>query len=78
MQFGLPSVTTRWSGIQSIIEEDNTGFLVTSQNPDELADKLALLLNDEKLRKGMGHRARECYELENGPLYWLAQMEPAI
>ncbi len=78
MQFGLPSVTTRWSGIQSIIEEDNTGFLVTSQNPDELADKLALLLNDEKLRKCMGHRARECYELKYGLQSWFEQIEAAI
>jgi glycosyltransferase involved in cell wall biosynthesis len=78
MQFGLPSVGARWRGIQSIIEDGNTGFLVTPRSPDELADKLALLLADEDLRKKMGLRARERYALKHDLKNWFDQMESAI
>ena len=78
MQFGLPSVGARWRGIQSIIEDGNTGFLVTPRSPDELADKLALLLADEGLRKEMGLRARERYAIKHDLKNWFNQMESAI
>ncbi len=78
MQFGLPSVATRWRGIQSIVQEGKTGFLVAPRSPDELADKLALLLTDDSLREDMGQRARERYELKYGLHNWLARMESAI
>lgn len=78
MQFGLPSVSTRWRGTQSIVQEDITGFFVSPRSPDELADKLVLLLEDENLRKSMGQHARERYELKFCLQNWLDQMELAI
>lgn len=78
MQYGLPSVATRWRGIQSIVQHNKTGFLVTPQSPEELADKLALLLKEDELRRDMGLQARERFEHEYGLQTWIERMELAI
>jgi glycosyltransferase involved in cell wall biosynthesis len=61
MMFELPVVATKWRGIPGIVEDGVTGFLVATQNADELADRLEILLRDENLRKAMGQRGRERY-----------------
>ena len=54
MQFSLPVVSTFEGGIPDIVIENVTGFLVEPQNPQMLADKLAVLLDDKELRIRMG------------------------
>jgi glycosyltransferase involved in cell wall biosynthesis len=54
MQFSLPVVATYEGGIPDIVVENETGFLVEPKNPDMLADKLAVLLDDKELRIRMG------------------------
>lgn len=51
MATGLPIVTTKVKGLPEIVEDNINGLLVPPQNPEELADKINLLLNDENLRK---------------------------
>jgi glycosyltransferase involved in cell wall biosynthesis len=62
MAHGLPVVATYEGAIPDIIEDGVTGFLVPTRNVGALADRIALLLGDEGLRKAMGKRARRRYE----------------
>jgi glycosyltransferase involved in cell wall biosynthesis len=54
MQFSLPVVSTLEGGIPDIVLENETGFLVEPQNPNMLADRLSVLLDDKELRRRMG------------------------
>jgi glycosyltransferase involved in cell wall biosynthesis len=50
----LPVVATRVGGIPTVIKAGETGFLVKPKDPEELADRLLVLLNDASLRQSMG------------------------
>lgn len=64
MQYKLPVVSTYEGGIQDIVENEITGFLVQENNAKELADKLEILLKNEPLRLQMGNAGRLKYEKE--------------
>jgi glycosyltransferase involved in cell wall biosynthesis len=57
MAHGLPVIAPLVGGIDEIIEDGVEGFLVTSRNPEEFAER-CLLLQDSKLRQRMGQAAR--------------------
>lgn len=59
MQFALPVVSTDEGGVPDIVNDNETGFLVERRNPQMLAEKLALLLADENLRREMGRKGYE-------------------
>ncbi|MFC1734804.1 glycosyltransferase family 4 protein [Candidatus Hydrogenedentota bacterium] len=59
MASGLPVVATRVGGLQTIVEDGVTGFLVEPGDPFALSEKLEILLNDPELRRKMGAKARE-------------------
>jgi len=61
---GLASVSTRWRGIPSIVDEGQTGLLVEIENSDEVADRLERLARDPELRANMGRAARVKFERE--------------
>ncbi|MEL6674288.1 MAG: glycosyltransferase family 4 protein [Bacteroidota bacterium] len=61
MQFELPVVTTKWRGIPSIVEEGDNGFMVPVKSGAAVAEKLALLIQDEEMRKKMGQAGRQMY-----------------
>jgi UDP-glucose:(heptosyl)LPS alpha-1,3-glucosyltransferase len=57
MACGLPCITTRANGASGIISEDLDGFIVDHPpQPEELADKMALLLDSDR-RESMGRAA---------------------
>jgi glycosyltransferase involved in cell wall biosynthesis len=58
----LPTVSTRWRGIPSVVVEGETGFLVEPHDTDTVADRLAVLAEDSSLRERMGRAARERFE----------------
>ena len=62
MFYKNPCVGSTASGIPEIIEEGKTGFLVPPNDYKQLADKLILLLEDEKLMKKMGEQGRRRVE----------------
>ena len=68
MQSGLPVIATREGAIPEIVDDGITGFLVDKHRPDQIADKLEILINDPILRNKMGEAARnkflEKYSLE--------------
>ena len=58
MALGKPVVATRGGGTSEIVINEETGFLVDTSNPGELAGKIEILLNDRKLREKMGSAGR--------------------
>jgi glycosyltransferase involved in cell wall biosynthesis len=59
MASSKPLVATQTGGIQEIVIEGKTGFLVPRGNLKTMSEKLGLLLKDERLRKEMGKNARD-------------------
>jgi L-malate glycosyltransferase len=68
MYFGCPSVARRAGGIPEVVEDNVSGLLVSSDNPDDLARAVETLMQDPKRRRAMGeaaqHRARERFSAE--------------
>ncbi|MBN2132823.1 MAG: glycosyltransferase family 4 protein [Sedimentisphaerales bacterium] len=58
MSAGKPVIATRHGGPLDIIREGREGFLVTPDDPRELAQKIVLLVANAQLRTEMGARAR--------------------
>jgi len=75
--FELPVIGSEWRGIPDIISDD-VGFLVEIKNIEQLAEKIALLIKNETLRKALGQNARRRY-IENYTLdKYLNRMEHII
>jgi glycosyltransferase involved in cell wall biosynthesis len=55
---GLPAIGSRWFGIPSIIEDGETGFVVTPRHAGELADAIERLVVDRALYLRMSANAR--------------------
>ena len=59
MANGVPTIATRVGGITDVVEDGQTGILVEQRNPNQLAEKLALLYHNPTLRASMGLAGRE-------------------
>lgn len=59
MAAGLPIVTTRVRGLPEIVREDENGFLVEPKNPEQIAERVLLLLGDDSLRGRISKSNRE-------------------
>ena len=57
-----PVVASRIGAHPEIIEDGITGFLVEPGNPEQLADRIELLLMNKKFAMEMGQHGRERYE----------------
>lgn len=57
--FGVPVVATRRGGLPEIVQDGVTGYLVEAEAPQQLAEKLRVLIEDEALRRKMGGAARQ-------------------
>lgn len=55
----LPIIVTRVGDVPAMVEEGVNGFVVNDRSPDDIAEKLNLLLNDRELRKKMGKAGLE-------------------
>ncbi len=78
MQFGLPVVSTRWRGIPSVVEDGKSGFLVDIKSPEQTAEQLLILLNDDSLRQKMGHRGREIFIARYADDMWRERMNKVL
>jgi len=58
---GLPIVATRVGGNPEVVRDGESGILVPSGEPEPLAEALARLLQDPKLRARMGEAGRVLY-----------------
>jgi len=59
MKFELPVISTKQAAIPDIIDDGKTGFLVDHSSPNQIANKLELLINNYELRRSMGIAGRK-------------------
>ena len=59
MASGLPVVGTRVGGLQTLIDDGESGLLVPAGDYQALADAIARVLTDPRLRMHLAHGARE-------------------
>jgi glycosyltransferase involved in cell wall biosynthesis len=64
---GVPVVASRIGAVSELVMDGITGFLVSSQNPDEFAQKVEWLWNHPHERLEMGKNARLLYEKKYTP-----------
>ena len=62
MEIGKPIIGSRIGGIPELIEDEKNGFLYEYNNIDELATKMRLLLENDKLAQSQGKESRKLYE----------------
>ncbi len=55
---GVPVITTITSGLPELVENNTSGFLVPENSPQNIAEKIRVLYENDKLRKKMGQNAR--------------------
>lgn len=60
--YGCPIVTTSVGGIPEIIEDGVNGLLCQAKDPDCLAEKIRLLIDNPEMRSRLGRAARRTYE----------------
>ena len=63
MAAGLPIVATNVGGIPDIVEEGVNGCLVNAKSPDEIAEKILILLQNDEILKKIAANNREKAEL---------------
>jgi glycosyltransferase involved in cell wall biosynthesis len=68
MAAGLPVVATNVGGLPELVIPSKNGFLVTPDNPDELASALMLLIKDPQMARTFGKNGRafieQCFVME--------------
>jgi glycosyltransferase involved in cell wall biosynthesis len=59
--FGVPVIATDRGGLSEVVCDGKTGFLVEANSPNQIAEKLGTLIQDQDLRKKIGSAAREWF-----------------
>lgn len=59
MASGIPIVASNVGGIPSLIENGENGFLVEPKSPEQIADKIKLLLADSEVRAYIGRNNKK-------------------
>jgi len=59
---GLPVISTEHAGIPELIENGKNGFLIPERDSDELAEKISILYDDQKLRDDFSYKGRRKIE----------------
>jgi len=57
MAAGMPVIVTQVGVMPDVIDEGKNGYFTTGE-PDDLVQKIAMLLRDPGLRDAIGHNAR--------------------
>ena len=57
MSLGIPAVVSDFGGNPGVIKNGENGFVVPKQNSQAIAEKIQLLLDDEKLYKKISEKA---------------------
>jgi len=67
--YGIPVIASKRGGLEEIVEDGRTGFLVAAKNPEELAGRIELLATNPELRARLGkagsERAREFFTTDS-------------
>lgn len=60
--FGKPVIATRIGGLPEAVDDTRSGFLVEVHSPQEMAEKIILIINNPDRRREMGAYARRLSE----------------
>ncbi len=63
MCLGLPVISTKVAGATDLIHDGENGYLVNVKDVVNMADRMCLLADDDKLREQMGREAAKVYEI---------------
>jgi len=58
MTFGKPVIATNVGGIPEIVNDGETGLLVPSNDPEQLAEKVATLVENRRIRESLGEKGK--------------------
>ncbi|MBE9223911.1 glycosyltransferase family 4 protein [Phormidium sp. LEGE 05292] len=75
MAMNLPVIATDIRGCREAVIHEKTGLIVPSQNSEKLAEALAKLLSDPKLRKAYGLAGRQRVEAEYDERFVFQRLE---
>ena len=64
MAMGVPIIATRHGGIPELVEDGKSGFLVPERDSDELANRIAEIIDHPEIRVAMGRAGRKRVKLE--------------
>lgn len=64
MALGIPVVTTDVAGAKELVVDGDSGFVVSQQSPDQLANRVLKLLDDPEMRVRMKQASRHRIETE--------------
>ena len=59
MSQGIPVISTKISGIPELVIDQETGLIVSADDPKELASAIQLLIEDQQLRNSLVKNARD-------------------
>ena len=62
MAAGLPIISTDQGAITESVIDGVNGFIVKKQNPQQIAEKIKILIEKSELRLKMGNESRRLYE----------------
>ena len=62
MASGTPVIGSNVGGIRDIIKDNKNGFLTKPENPENIADKIIKLLNDNKLQQKFSNEGLKMIE----------------
>jgi glycosyltransferase involved in cell wall biosynthesis len=75
MGAGLPVVASRVGGVPDLVREGETGFMIPPDDVGKYAEKILLLLQNDKLRQKLGTNARHFAEKHLNKQIIMAQLE---
>ncbi|OOE36070.1 hypothetical protein BZG04_08180, partial [Salinivibrio kushneri] len=61
LAFGLPIISTKYRAIPDMVKQNVTGFYVGFRRPEEIADKVQILMSDRCLYEEMSHNALDLF-----------------
>lgn len=76
--YGLPIVATRWRGLPDMVDDQVNGFLVGTEDPEAVAERLERLVLSADLRRRMGREGRRIFEERFSITHHRALMEDAL
>jgi glycosyltransferase involved in cell wall biosynthesis len=62
MGFGLPVISSKEGAISETVEDGVNGFIIDPKSPEDIADKISILVNNPDLRQKMGIKGREIFK----------------
>lgn len=75
MAANLPIIGTKVNGAPEAIENGKNGFLVTPGKPEEMVEKIGILLNDKNRREEMGKTGYGIVDLAFNVIHMIEQIE---